>query len=653
MSQQTLSELQKFSSRDYLSWDEKSMRDLLVRLLSKSGVYTDQIYPGSDLSVLIDTISYMFSQLTYIVNSSASEALFTDTQFYENMNRLSKILGYNPKGFITASTECKIVINDEKYIEKFGNSSMLGMQSSTKAIPRYASILVSSGNIRYSLASGEAGASYNDYQQFPFIVDIVGGKPIISLAENPIFLNGTWKLYPIQPVSTGAPKEVFTMTSVGDELIAYPNIDVYVYTPEDASIVGKDPYNKWTPVTSLDDYGIADTVYSIRLNEKKQYEISFGDDVNGMKLKEGQVLYIIYLISNGDGATIDAGQIDGNGQLSVEIAGLTAQEIKKICFGGEKSFDTAFDLFNTSGSLIYSDFVSVENITPSTDPLDYESVQSIRNNAPTAFRTGRRLVNADDYRNFVLSTYPNQIRDCVVMNNYSYCAEFLNYIIQNWKQEGNPMIRIRQFNYRYADSCDFNNVYLWLRSTARGATSEFIKRAILNDTYKIKCLGAEPIPMDALATVFTPYVGGQFDVMNWDPEYTNRLVVIKDQSSLCNNDRVKENVISTITTFFSSDNQSIGGVVNLQQLYSTLLQIDGVKDIYTAYISVGKEIATAPGLSFTYWTPIIIRGSDRNVVVNSPVKMHNFQYAELKNPESLFQQVKVTSNNSFITSPEY
>lgn len=638
-----LEEFKNFSSQDYLTWDEKSLRDLLIRLLSKSGVYTDQIYPGSDLSILIDIMSYVFAQLTFIVNGAASEALFTDAQFYENMNRLCKILGYNPKGFVTASTECKIIIDESKYLERFGN----GVLSSTKAIPKYASIYSTNGSIKYTLSSGEAGSTFTDYIQFPFVVDVINNKPIISSAENPIFLNGTWKLYPVQPVSTGAVKETFTMAFTGDELIAHPNIDVYVFDPT------TNKYTKWLPVNTLEDYGINDTVYSIRLNERKLYEISFGDGVNGKKLEEGQVLYIIYLVSNGEGAVIDAGQIDGSGQLRVEVEGLTAQEIKKICFGGVESFDREFDLFTTSGSLIYSDIVSVINLTASIPPSDYEDVESIRENAPIAYRSGKRLVNADDYRNFVLSNYSNQIRDCVVMNNFSYCAEFLNYILKNWKKEGNPMTVIRRSNYRYADSCDFNNVYLWLRSMARGNTSEFIKRSILNDTYKIKCLTAEPIPMDALSVVFVPYVGGTFEVTNWDPLYTNKLIVIKDQSSLCNNDRIKEVVIETIINFFAAENQPIGGTVNLQTLYSKLLAIDGVKDVYTAHILEGKEIETSPGLSFTYWTPLIVEGADRNVIVNAPIKMHNFQYAELKNPESLSQQVIISSNNSFIISPEY
>ena len=316
-------------------------------------------------------------------------------------------------------------------------------------------------------------------------------------------------------------------------------------------------------------------------------------------------------------------------------------------------------MFNVVGSTIYTEIISIMNITASIDPVDFEGVESIRMNAPISYKSGNRLITADDYKHFIMSNYSNQIRDCYIMNNFSYCMEFQQYILDHWVDEnnnklpGNPMIRIRQYNYRYSDACDHNNVYLWLRSSSRGNTSEFVKRAILNDTLKIKCIGAEPIPCDALAVVFSLYSSGNYSVNDWDPYNSNRLIVIKDPSSLINNDRVKELVVNEIISFFSENNQKIGGLVDIPKLYSNLLAIEGVKKVYTANVDNGVEKTKSDGLSFVYWTPLIIRGSDKNVVVNSPVKMANFQYAELKNPELLNQIVEIRSNNAYIASPEF
>lgn len=646
MTTQSLTEFKNFSSKDYLTWDEKSMRDFLIRMLNKSGAYTDQIFPGSDLSVLIDITAYAFAMMTYIANNNAAEATFADAQFYENINRLSKVLGYNPRGFITSSVECKILIDAVKYAAKFGNVR----QTTIRGIPRYTSCQVNNTDTIYSIASGESGSSYQDYQQFTFTVDSIGGTPVVSSSDNPIFLNGRWKLYNRQNVALGNARESITVDT--EDLIAYPFIDVYVFDP------GSNSYTRFAPVNNLMDYGTDDAVFSMRLNESKLYELTFGDGINGIKLAEGQIIYVIYLISDGDAGKIGVSELDGMGKMVLEIEGLTADEIKIMCFGGISKFDNEYGMFSTVGSLIYSDMMSIENILASTDSIDYESVESIRLNAPNAYRSGQRLVTKLDYEEFVKSNYSSVIRDCVAMNNFQYCAEFQNYL----SRYNALNIGLRLYNYRYSDACDHNNVYLWLRSNSGSTTPEFVKRAILNSTYKIKCISAEPIPMDALATVFTPYAGGSWNTSNWDPYCTNKIIILKDQSSLSNNDRVKETVIAKIKEFFAAENQPIGGTVSLQDLYASVLRIDGVKDVYTAYIVSDAEKSTCPGLGFVYWTPMVMKligkdsassGGDKKTVSNSPVKMQNFQYAELRRPEKLSQIVEVRSSGHYISAPEY
>jgi hypothetical protein len=47
-----------------------------------------------------------------MLNNAAADTLFADTQLYENMNRLVKMLSYSPHGYITSAVETKISIND-------------------------------------------------------------------------------------------------------------------------------------------------------------------------------------------------------------------------------------------------------------------------------------------------------------------------------------------------------------------------------------------------------------------------------------------------------------------------------------------------------------------------------------------------------------
>ena len=91
------------NSTDYLRFSAYSIKDLITRKLSDNSKFTDQIYEGSNLAILIDIVSYMYQCLMYNLNNAAAESMWSDTQIYENINRLCKFIGYNPKGWQPAT----------------------------------------------------------------------------------------------------------------------------------------------------------------------------------------------------------------------------------------------------------------------------------------------------------------------------------------------------------------------------------------------------------------------------------------------------------------------------------------------------------------------------------------------------------------------
>ena len=80
---------------DYLRYDAASMQEYLRRKLIESGLYTDQIYPGSDTRILIDLFAWTFDVLTYILNNNLSNAIFEDTEIYENLKKSFKSCGFS------------------------------------------------------------------------------------------------------------------------------------------------------------------------------------------------------------------------------------------------------------------------------------------------------------------------------------------------------------------------------------------------------------------------------------------------------------------------------------------------------------------------------------------------------------------------------
>ena len=45
---------------DFLKFNAYSMKELITRKMSEDSNFTDQIYEGSNLAILIDLVSYMY-----------------------------------------------------------------------------------------------------------------------------------------------------------------------------------------------------------------------------------------------------------------------------------------------------------------------------------------------------------------------------------------------------------------------------------------------------------------------------------------------------------------------------------------------------------------------------------------------------------------
>lgn len=92
---------------DFLKFNAYGMKELITRKMSEDSNFTDQVYEGSNLAILIDLVAYMYQVLVYQLNNAASESMFSDTQVYSNISRLVKMLGYNPRG----CTPAKLGVN--------------------------------------------------------------------------------------------------------------------------------------------------------------------------------------------------------------------------------------------------------------------------------------------------------------------------------------------------------------------------------------------------------------------------------------------------------------------------------------------------------------------------------------------------------------
>jgi hypothetical protein len=175
-------------------------------------------------------------------------------------------------------------------------------------------------------------------------------------------------------------------------------IDVYVYS----ETTGK--YKKWkrtdfeiftnntTDILNFANiYRGTDEIYSVKLDENKNYVIKFGNGVVGKKLNKGDKIYIVYLETNGLGGEINIDKLPNSVKLlckknDYSILGHNEEALESIVLDGMNP-ESGEKMVYGSGN---NDPVEVELylLDSSTTAKAEESVEEIKQNAPEWFKMG-------------------------------------------------------------------------------------------------------------------------------------------------------------------------------------------------------------------------------------------------------------------------
>ena len=85
----------------YAAFDAVSMKQLITNRIKASGLFPDIDFEGSNISGMVDIVAYMYHVLLFYLNQTATETMFSQTELYENMNKLVSLIGYKPHGYNT------------------------------------------------------------------------------------------------------------------------------------------------------------------------------------------------------------------------------------------------------------------------------------------------------------------------------------------------------------------------------------------------------------------------------------------------------------------------------------------------------------------------------------------------------------------------
>lgn len=594
----------------YLTFDAFTIKQHIKNALTNSNKFTDQNYEGSYMSTIIDIIAYTFHVLMFYLNKTSTETVFTETQLYENINRIVKMLDYKPTGYITPVLSFTMQATDE-------------LTPGVYIIPRY------------SYLTGK-GIPYTFNEDVYFSKATTSTETITDVGNNKLLLQGEWREYPTY-TAIGNPNESVLMTPGSNVKIDHNNIDVYVKSAD----TGK--WSKWDRTPSLYLEDAYATKYEIRYNEDRYYEVKFGNNINGFQLKENDLVAIYYLETRGTDGEVGVGAINTT-KLQKFITTQLTQILTDISVGSNFSYIADSNL----------DYLLFSNNSISTYSADPESVEDIRKNAPSVFRSQYRLVTQSDYENFININFSQLIQDVKVLNNWDYVSIYLKHYYDLGITNPNNASRVLYNQLQFADACNFNNIYLFVVPKSIDNTnnlnyvSNAYKQLITNTMQSVKTLTSEIIVLDPVyisLSICGPRESGNFTIFQTDAD-NSVLQFTKKSTSKRDDNSILNDIINTFTDYFLRKNTKLGQNIDISQLTADLLSIDGVDKIYTVNKITNNRYE---GLSLMMLDPMYPDTSRKLIFNNQALSPFMFPYLA----DNISQKIQLITGDIIFENIEY
>lgn len=597
------------SPNSYAAFDAISLRNLIIERLNNEGSFTDQNYIGSNLASIIDIISYSFNTLMFYLNRTSTESMFTEAQLYENINRIVKLLDYKPVGYQTSTLAFQAYIDLDL------------MTDNIYIIPRFSYITI-------------AGIPFSFNEDVTFSLSNVGEKILntnlaylTDVSNTKLLYQGIFRENPLY-TAIGSSNEIISLNLVN---AAVDHFNVYVYVWE------KDKQTWYTYKETSNFYinGSFDRVFEKRLNSDRIYEIVFGDDVNGRKLKPDDKVVVYFLQSYEDKGVIGANvlkEAENSGKL---LKSVYDTPLFKEIFNDTRQDTTSTVLNSTTFKRLY-----FANTVGSTFPKSIENADSIRKNAPSNFKSQYRLVTKNDYETFVRINFDNFISDVKVFTNWEYVRNYLKY----FDELGINATTFQQITLNqtlYSDACNFNNVYICaLPKVSKDSTFKYLlpaqKQLIVTQMDSLKTMTSEVTFLDPIYKAMS--IGFEVDgTIDIDSLGAYFLRITKTQNSTRTDQSITADVIAVFQEYFNPLNQQLGSSFDYTDLVTKILSINDVEKIETIYSINGNESASGvvvyDGLSFVMWNPSFPTLDNKEVAQN--INLNQFECLFYSNLELL------------------
>ena len=598
-------------STAYTAFDAVTLKSLIKSRLDRTSTFTDQNYEGSNLSSMIDIIAYSYHVLLFYLNQTANESMFTEAELYENMNRIVKSLDYKPVGTQTSTLP-------------FLTQATATIAQGSYTIPRYS--FINAGGVFYSFR-----------EDVTFTKTVDNTEKLEDFANKNLLYEGKFLEYPLV-TAIGEEFETVTMIPGDDAIIDHFSINVYV---RDATTR---TWSQWNQVSSLFLEGPSVQAFEARLNENKRYEIKFGNDITGKKLSLGDTVAIYYLNSTGAVGQVGPGTINNSALLKYN----TVQFVK--IFSNIQDDNITYATDSHCAELAFS------NKNSSSNFFEGETVADIKTRAPNVFSAQHRLVTKPDYEGHILQNFSNVVAHTAVVNNWDYLDGHFKYLTETLKLDSAKIDANTIYNQvLFADSCDFNNIYIYVIPKVERDSSNIIranylssaqKTAVINSIRPIKTVTTETVVIDPIYMAVDIGVYGVSETAVTSLKDNTKLQLVREINSTKSFDSIKNSAYSIIKAYFTDF--GLGGTIDITTLTNSLLDIEGVKEIKTTRTDTSTSV---DGLSLLVWNPIYPELDIKTIGSNIAVPVYQSPY--LNDSTTFLNKIEVISESTSTGLVEY
>lgn len=318
--------------------------------------FKDYDFEGSGMNILLDLLAYNTHYQAFYANMVANEAFLDSSVLRPSAVSVAKHLGYTPRSIKSSKIEADIIFNSNTiFNDKVTNGSAF--------INRGDIFRGYLGNTAYNFVALESSK-----------VKLIGGVGKVSGIK---LYEGSIKSYTFVKNSYD-PSQKFILPSKKIDVDTL-SVRVQESTTNTLGIA-----NTWFKATDVNGLNSGSLSYFLQESDDENFEIYFGDGILGKKIRNGNVITVEYVQTNGEEAngcsnfSMGGGAVSGYVNRVVPV--LNDYNVNGVSYGGAIS----------------------------------ESIESIKYYAPRNYQAQERAVTEEDYKTILVKEFSDGIESFLV-----------------------------------------------------------------------------------------------------------------------------------------------------------------------------------------------------------------------------------------------